>query len=234
MAAFIRYQLLSYIRSFRFIAPVTIFLAWVFITYAYKNIPIMSSYATTSIALYMIMTWIGMTVFSLEDDSEKHILFLNLGGKQKYFLGKWAVCIIFMFLLFLFAHFYPILTNSFNGEVLPLHHMLSFYCHIILGLFGVFIGSLFSATRFSKTRHVWLLSALVIVFTLAEPSIIEKMPYLKWGYWIFPSVTKVISPYYAGDNILLDSEFWVDFAWVIAYICVSFFVVRLLFLKYEQ
>lgn len=234
MFAFIRYQLISYIRSFRFIAPITIFLAWVFITYAYKNIPIMSSYATTSVALYIVMTWIGMNVFSLEDESEKHILFINLGGKQKYFLGKWAVCFIFIFLLFLFSHFYPILTDSFREEVSPAHHMLSFYCHVFLGLFGVFIGSLFSATRFSRTRHAWLMTALVIVFTIAEPAIIKSMPYLQWGFVIFPPVTKVISPFYAGDNILLGSEFWLDLTWVIAYGLISFIVARFLFLKYER
>lgn len=234
MSAYIRYQLLSYIRSFRFIAPTTIFLAWVFITYAYKNVPIMSSYATTSVALYIVMTWIAMNVFSLEEESEKHILIVNLSGKQRYFSGKWIVCLIFIILLSLFSHFYPIMTESFKAEVRPVHHLLSFYCHIILGLLGVFIGALFSATRISKTRHVWLLSALVIVITLAQPSIIESMPYLKWGFLIFPPVTKVISPFYAGDDIFLGFEFWLDFAWVIAYASVSFLIVRFLFLKYER
>lgn len=234
MLAFIRYQLISYIRSFRFIAPTTIFLAWVFITYAYKNIPILSSYATTSLALYIIMTWIAMNVLSLEDESEKHILYVNLGGKRKYFSGKLIVCFIFITILTLYSHLFPILTNSFRGEVHSLHHFLSLYSHIILGIFGVTVGAFFAATKISSTRNAWLLSALIIVITIGYESILESMTYLKWLFVILPPVIPVISDLSMGDDILLKNNFWLHFSWAITYACGSITTVALLFLKFER
>lgn len=234
MSAFVRYEIISYIRSFRFIAPTTFFLVWVFITYAYKNIPILSSYATTSIALYIMMTWMAMNIFSLEDVSEKHILYVNLGGKQKYFFGKLIVCFIFIILSTVYSHLFPILTKSFKGEVQFLHHALSLYSHVVLGLFGVMIGTFFSSTRVASTRNAWLLSALTIVLTIGHESIIESMPYLRWPFMILPPVTKVISPLSSGDQIFLGMDFWLDFSWVIAYACGGFAAVVLLFLKFER
>ncbi|KAA9023974.1 hypothetical protein [Niallia endozanthoxylica] len=79
MTYFVIYQLIGFIRSLKFIPPTVFFLTWIFILYAYNNAPILSSYGVSSIALYLVMTWITMTIFTLEADSEKHILFSQLG-----------------------------------------------------------------------------------------------------------------------------------------------------------
>ena len=88
---------MNYIRSLRMIPPITIFCVWIIVLYIYKGVPILSSYAVTSITVYLIMTWLTMTVFSIEEESEKHILFVHLGNKKLYLWGKWATCFVFLF-----------------------------------------------------------------------------------------------------------------------------------------
>ena len=91
---FIRYQFSSYLRSLTFIPPLTLFIGWIFVFYTYSGVPIMSSYAVTCISLYLVMTWVAMSVFALELESEKNLLFVQLPNKRDYLWGKWIVCFL--------------------------------------------------------------------------------------------------------------------------------------------
>ena len=172
MSAFIRYQLISFVRSLKFIPPFVIFFVWVFILYAYKNVPILSSYAASSIAMYLIMTWITMSVFTLEEESEKHILISHLKRKAGYLFGKWLTILVVMIPLLLFAIFFPIITESFRGNMSVRLYAYAFYSHLIFMAFGILVGTLFSATKLATKKYAWLSSVFIIVVSLSSKSII--------------------------------------------------------------
>ncbi|MBS4188920.1 hypothetical protein KHA94_01630 [Bacillus sp. FJAT-49705] len=234
MLTFVRYQLISFIRSLKFIPPVIIYLTWVFILYAYKNVPILSSYGASSIALYMTMTWISMAIFTMEEDSEKHILFTHVGGKQKYLIGKWFAVLAFMIPLAFFAIFYPLLASSFKGSMTVSLYAMAFYSHIIFGMFGILIGTLFSATTFAMKKYSWLSAVFVLVVSLASKSLIETVSLLKWGLWVFPPVFEVIDYMSAGDQLIVNQVFWFDTLHVLLYLIIGIMMAILLFLKKEQ
>lgn len=234
MAAFVRYQSISFIRSMKFIPPAMFFLAWVFILYAYKNVPILSSYGVSSIALYLTMTWIAMAVFTLEEDSEKHILFTHVGGKQRFLTGKWLASLISMFPLALFAILYPILTGSFNGSMTVRPYAMTFYSHIIFGIFGILVGTLFSATTLALKKYAWLSAVFVLVVSLASKSLIEVVPLLKWGLLVFPPVFNVIEYMGEGDQLIVNRGFWFDTLHVMLYLIIGTIITRWLFLKKER
>ncbi|MFB6465392.1 hypothetical protein ACE38V_01095 [Cytobacillus sp. Hz8] len=234
MAVFIRYQLKSYIRSLKFIPPVTVFLGWVFILYAYKNVPILSSYAVSSIALYLTMAWIAMTIFTLEEESEKHILFLQLGSKRLFFVGKWLACFIVAFPLFLFAEFYSIVMRNFHGSLSGIHYGLSIYSHWMLAIFGIMVGTLFSATRFALKKYAWLGAVLVLVISLAYESLAEFGVWAKVVLWVFPPVLFVISYLSGGDTVSLGGHFWWDQAIVVGYGLIGGVLLVWLFLRKER
>jgi len=215
LKAFIRYQLISYIRSLKIIPPGVIFLAWVFILYAYKNAPILSSYAVSSIALYLMMTWNTMSIFTMEEENEKHILFTHLTSKGRFLAGKWIALLIIMFILTLFAILYPLATGSFLGEMTVGKYGMAFYSHLILGVFGILVGTLFTATTLSLKKYAWLSAVFVIVASLASKSLIETLPFLKWILWIFPPVFKVIE--YMEDAKSVDMSFMSDITFVLIY-----------------
>lgn len=234
MAVFIRYQLKSYFRSLKVIPPITVYLAWVFILYAYKYVPILSSYAVSSIALYLTMSWIAMTIFTLEEESEKHILFANLGSKQSYLLGKWITCGVIWLPLFLFAQFYPIIAGNFKDSVSEIHYGLSFYSHFLLGVFGVMVGTLFSATRFATKKYAWLSAVLVLVISLANESLVEFAVWLKAALWIFPPVISVISYLSDGDTLVLGGDFWWNLGLVVGYALVGGALLIWLYMRKER
>lgn len=234
LRAFIQYQLLNYIRSLKFIPSFTVFGVWIFILYAYKNVPILSSYAVSSIAIYLTMCWVGLTLFSLEEDSEKHILFAAIMKKELFLLGKWLTALILFIPLFLLAEFFPIFTNSFKGDVSLSHYGLSFYSHLLLALLGLFVAGLFSLTNFAVKRYAWLSAVFVLVVSLAERSIIEAFSFSKWILWIFPPALKVIQPLSGDDFIVLGKEFLVNLIMIIFYLIAGYAVLLKLFLKRHQ
>ncbi|KAA0549524.1 hypothetical protein FZW96_06360 [Bacillus sp. BGMRC 2118] len=233
MLAFIRYQFISFGKSLKFIPPVAIFCTWVFILYTYKNVPILSSYAVSSIAIYLIMTWITMTIFTLDEESEKHILISHLGRKVNYLFGKWLTVLVIMIPLLLFAIFYPIIADSFIGNMSPKLYLYTFYSHLIFVAFGIIVGTLFSATKLETKKYAWLSSVLIIVVSIGSKSIIEVMPFFKWILWTFPPVFKVIG-YMEEDQLLISKPFIFDSIFVVAYIILGAAMLIPLFLKKES
>lgn len=233
MSGFIRYQFISYLRSLKIIPPVTLFIVWVILFYTYKGVPILSSFAITSIAIYLVITWITMNIFSIEEENEKHILFTHLGSKQHYLWGKWAVCFIISFVLILFAIIYPILMNNFKGTILLGHLSLSIYSHIFLAIFGILIGSFFSITAMAGKKYAWLSAILVIVVSISYEGIVEKFNFFKWALILFPPVYNVNKYLSGNDTVRIDNDFWFQMAWVIAYIIIILVLTIKMYLKKE-
>lgn len=233
MSAFIRYQLISFVRSLKFIPPVVIFCAWVFILYAYKNVPILSSYAVSSIVMYLIMTWITMSIFTLDEESEKHILISHLRRKVSYLFGKWLTILVIMIPLLLFAVFFPIIIESFEGNMSVKLYIYTFYSHLVFSSFGILVGTLFSATKLATKKYAWLSSVFIIVVSLSSKSIIEMMAFSKWILWIFPPVFKV-TDYMEGDSqLLLNKPIIFDSIFVVVYLIIGAVMLVPLFLNKE-
>ncbi|MED3574591.1 hypothetical protein [Cytobacillus praedii] len=232
MSAFVRYELLNFIRSLKFIPPVVLYLAWIFILYAYKNVPILSSYGVSSIAIYLVMTWIAMGMLSIEEESEKHILFSHLGSKWRFLRGKWYALLLMMVPLMLFAVFFPIFTGSFNAEMTIEYYLLTFFCHTVFAILGALVGTLFSATRLADKKYAWLSAVFVLVCSLASKSLIETAVFLKWILWIFPPVFNVIE--HMDNDFNVNNGLWLDLIFVIAYIVLAAIIAVWLFLKKER
>ena len=234
MSAFIRYQLISFVRSLKFIPPFAIFFVWVFILYAYKNVPILSSYGASSIAMYLIMTWITMSIFTLDEESEKHILISHLKRKVSYLFGKWLTILVIMMPLLLFAIFYPIFTESFKGDMSLKLYVYAFYSHLSFMTFGILVGTLFSATKLATKKYAWLSSVLIIVVSLSSKSIIEISSFFKWIMWIFPPVFKVIGYMEGEDQVLLNTSVIIDSVFVAIYLIIVAVMLVSLFRKKER
>lgn len=233
MLGFIRYQLISYIRSFKIIPPAASFLIWVFVLYSYSGVEILSSYAVTSIAIYIIMTWVSMSIFSIEEEAEKNILFVHL-SKKNYLWGKWLICILISIIFMLFAIIYPILMNSFKEAITPIHFGLSIFIHLLLAIFGIFVGSLSSISSFVPKKYTWLFAVFIIVLTISYEGIVEKLSLIKWLFIVFPPVVNVINFFEPDSLDQFGKEFWTVSAFAIMYTIIGFILLTKLFLKEES
>lgn len=234
MAAFVRYQLASFVQSLKFIPPVFMFLAWIFILYAYKGVPILSSYAVSSIALYLIMTWITMSIFAMDEESEKHILISHLRRKVNYLFGKWLTTLIIMIPLLLFAIFFPIIAGSFNGNMTIELYTFAIYSHLTFSAFGIGVGTLFSATKLAPKKYAWLSAVFIIAVSFASKSIIDKVLFFKFILWVFPPVFKVIEFMDGVDQVLINKPLILDSMFVVVYLIIGVAMLIPLFLKRES
>lgn len=187
----------------------------------------------SSIAMYVTMTWITMSIFTRDEESEKHILMSHIRKKSKYLVGKWLTILVVMIPLLLFAIYFPILLDSFRGEMSFILYPYAFYSHIVFAAFGIVVGTLFSATAFSTKKYAWLSAVFVIVISLASKSIMDISMFFKWILWIFPPAFSVIE-YMEDDQVFINSSLIIDSIFVIVYLIVGVVMLIPLFLKKES
>lgn len=231
---FIRYQFSSYVRSLKFIPPLTLFGAWLIIFYTYSGVPIMSSYAVTCISVYLVMTWVSMNIFSLEEDGEKNLLFVQLKSKRSYLFGKWIVCFIIAFILGCIAIVYPLLMNSFKDEANPIHLGMAIYGTLFSALFGILLGSFYTNTKVDSKRFAWLSAIFVIVVSIAKEGIIEKMPIFNIILIPIPPIAQIIVHFTDEAYVTLSKSFWLDALWVGMYTTIGFYFITRMFYRKER
>lgn len=233
MPGYIKYQLISYIRSLTFIPPITLFGAWIIIFYTYSGVPILSSYAVTCISLYLIMTWVAMSVFSLEENGEKDLLIVQLKSKRLYLYGKWFVCFLFAFVMGMSAIVYPLTFSIFKEDIQMLQLGVVIYGHLVSAIFGILLGSFFSIIKKDSKRFAWLSSMFVIAVSLAGEGIAEKLSIFKWILLPFPPITQVIIHFTDDALYGIAMDFWMDAMWIVVYIILAFILTIRLFIKKE-
>ena len=233
MHGFLEYQFKSYIRSFKIIPPAATFLIWIVVLYHYSGVEILSSYAVTSIALYLVTTWVSMNLFSMEEEAERNMLFVQI-GKIRFLLGKWIIGMLIAIVFMMLAIFYPILFGSFKEAVQPIHFGLSIFVHLLMAAFGILVGSFSSITSFIPKRYTWLSAVLVIAITLSYDGIVEKLSLIKWLLLLFPPVVNVISFFETDDLIHFGNEFWIISLFALLYSAIAFNVLMKLFLRKES
>ena len=235
MKAYVLYQLKSYIRSYLFIPPITLYSVWVIILYAYSSNDILASYIQSAVVLFFVAAWMTMNIFRLDETAEAHMLLVHLRQKEHYLYGKWLVSLLMLILLLLFAHFYPIVSNSFTQPLTSANHILSLYSHAGLGGLGILVGSFFTATKINSSKYIWLMTALTATAALAYPKMVEIFPAgISWILWILPPLRFFYEPLQEAGATGLPSGFLASFSLGACYLVVVTVVTLKLFMRNER
>lgn len=117
LLTFLKYENIKFIKSFQFIAPIFLYLIWVVGIYIYTDIPILSSYGSTSVGLYIISTWLTITNFKTDSINERYVFYIQLSSKLKYLIFKMTYIFLIVFTLNIISLFYPILLGNFDKSM---------------------------------------------------------------------------------------------------------------------
>jgi hypothetical protein len=175
-----------------------------------------------------------MSLFSLDEESEKHILFSHLQRKVRYLFGKWMSLLLVVIPLLLFAILFPIITNSFKGSMTIGICILVICSHVIFSALGILVGTFCSATKLAAKKYGWLSAVLVLVVSLSIKSLLEMTAYFKWITWVFPPVFKVIDHMGGGEVIQNQDSLVSDGIFVSIYLLIGTLVMVYLFRKNES
>lgn len=191
--AAIRYFGKDYMLSYRYFAPLTIFVFIVTFVYGVVPNPIMPSYSFTSAALFVIAAWIGIGYIDLEHDSQQMITLLRMRSLHLYYGTKLAVPLMLVALLAVLTVLYPAWTDKFVRAPNAQEVGIAIACHTGLAWLGVCGGALFTRKWFPKWYAAWGGLAIFIVVSLAGPGILNALPEaLQIIKWLLPPVHLVM------------------------------------------
>lgn len=208
----------DYKRSYKYIAPLLIYIIIISAMYSNKPAYVMSSYAVTCIFVYAISAWLSFGFVDNEYSVQQQLTILHVKNENIYYLCKILFMWIFIIILDVFAVYYPILNGAFIRKVVISDIIITLISHAIVGFLGVTVGSLFSS-RLVKDRKmaILFLNLLIIVSTMEKP-IVQSFPFLKWIGVILPPTYLIIDKIGSVDYINIGNIFNIIVALTIALI----------------
>lgn len=218
MRSLIKYSLHDYLRSHKYFPPISTFIILILIFYTYKPNPIIDSYAVTAIIVYIISSWLCISMLSLDTPVQRQLMILHTGGKNRYYISKLISVLFISLILTFYAFIYPIIFGMFDEAVTLTIGVVFIANHVFLTILGISIASLFSKIITENAINSYGGLALTIIISIAALGIYDAVPtYLKNIIWIIPPATSVQTTLFNwnGDSILDLSI--LPFIWILIY-----------------
>lgn len=230
LIALIKYTLHDYIRSHKYFPPISTFFIIILVFYNYSPNPVIDSYSVTALFLFIISTWLCISVMALDSDVQRQIAILHIKANHRYYIGKLIAVWCVMMILTIFSILFPILFNKFNEPVTLLTGFVSFSNHILLATLGIVVASLFSQVITKNVVNAYGGLAITVVISIAGIGIKDVLPeFLKPITWIIPPVSMTQKTLFdwTGEGVSDLAIF--PFIWIVIYtLCLGVLFFRLI------
>ena len=218
MKGLIHYFFTTYIRTHRYVPPVTLFIMMLIINYTYIPNPIMDSYSFTSLLLFFIMGRVTITIVHAEDEGQKQITLIHSKNKRNYYFALIINCIIVGFILSIIAVAYPLVINAFTPELHVIHILFGFLAHFSIATLSIALSIFFTRELVKTNINSWWGVVSILVFTLVLPIVKEKFFNIELINWFMPPLRFTLEIMSVGDDITSISKlaYW-QFGWIFIY-----------------
>jgi hypothetical protein len=180
-------------RSYRYTAPLFIYILAVVFVYTIAPNPVMESYAFSSALLFAISAWICFTFIDAEHETQQMITVIHAGSVWQFYMGKIVYIWLFTAIPAIFAVGYPALFHKFVRTASTDEWVVALICHMVLSLLGVSVSVFFTAKLFPKLSTSLLGLFLIVSLSLAGEGISGSLPpYAAPLGWLVPPVRLVI------------------------------------------
>ncbi|MGX0238518.1 hypothetical protein [Staphylococcus hominis] len=224
----IYYFFKNMIRSYKFIAPYSVFILIVVILYYYSGQPALSSFGTTSMLLLFISIWLNLITFDLESVEELQLLLTQL-GRSLYLTSK----LIFNFLmtvpLIIFAIIYPLVSLRFEHLPSLTEILIGIHVHIIISITAIILTALFKYSNFLSRKYSWLLLILISLLAILKSNIIKEIPTFKYISFILPPISEMLNYLNQQDISIFNSQFLIVNIWYCVYIVFFIIIIYIIF-----
>lgn len=215
MKGLLHYHLHNYLRSHRYIPPLSLYILSLVINYTYTPNPILDSYSFTSLLLFFIMGWFTVTIFHAEDEGQKRITMLHCKNLRKYYRSLFTMGILIGLCLSLISVVYPIVFNTFGVETRGLHLIMGFLSHFSLSLLSLSLSALFTRELIQNQSNTWWGVLGILVISVSISTLKDTID----GFiWLFPPLHFSLEIMSSEDNIKsIPVLFWGQFSWIFLY-----------------
>jgi hypothetical protein len=229
MRALITYLLKDFFRSYRYFVPSSFYLIFVVWIYTHVPNPVMPSYATTSIILYLFSSWLAMNFLTSEPNVQQQITLIHSRSKRLYAISRitaiWMITLAFA----VFAVVYPLFRGAFDQQVTWLQMTVALYGHLLLALMGIVSASLFHSLF--RLKFIYSLGGLLIclVVSIAVGGMEERLPeQMAFILWLLPPAAELMYGLSNFDDLSLANSLLYQgypFLYLLLY---SAFVIRIM------
>jgi len=218
MKALINYHFLDYIKSYRYVPPLTIYLVLLIVNYTYKPNPVLSSLAVTALYLFLVMAWFTLSFFHTEDPDQQRLTTFHAKSKIKMFLSKYMMMFLCVIILSAISVTYPVVFNMFKEDVTIFKLIIGFLNHFFLGVLSVSITALFTRNITKNPGTSWLSVSFVLLISIASSGIREVLPsFLQWIVWTLPPVPHLMSLMETTNVSAIFLEVSLIYLWLVIY-----------------
>lgn len=222
MSAAMGYMLRYYWRSYRFVAPLVLYVGTVFFVYSIVPNPVLSSYGFTSTVLCLVSAWLTFTYIDVEDAAQQIVTALHLGGTGKYYAAKLLLLAFIGATLSIGATAYPILFRKFAEEPTVEQSAIGLLSHVLLSVLGIAIGAMFTS-KFVRKLNVAILGLLLaLALATAGQGLANALPdKLSFVAWLIPPLFRVMEKL-NGDTPISLADISGAFAGTLTYAAALF------------
>lgn len=219
----------DYKRSYKYTAPLLVYIILIAVMYSNKPAYVMSSYVVTCIFIYAISAWLSMGFIDTEDIVQQQLTILHIKNQNIYYLCKLLFMWFFILILDVLAVYYPILNGAFIRKIVASDIIIALISHAIVGFLGIILGSLFNSRLIKDRKMAILFLNVIIIASTVQKPIVQLFPFLKWVGVAFPPVYLVLDKVGTIEYVNTGNIFSIIFAFAIALIYSLFLLI--LFIK---
>ena len=219
MKGLVVYQFVTYIRSHKYIPPVSVFIMLLVINYTYVPNPIMDSYSFTSILLFFVIGWVTISLFHSEDEGQKQITIIHAKNIREYYLALVINCTLVAFFLSVVAVAYPIIFQAFTPGLHPVHIVKGFLAHFSLTFLSIALSIFFTRELVKNHINSWWGVISILIGSLVSAILTEaNIKNLTVLYWILPPLHYSFKIMSVDDHIIsISTEVYGYFVWIFIY-----------------
>ena len=212
ISGLIKYQYLQYLKSNKFVMPFAAFVVILFTLYSTKPVSVVASLASCCLFVFLISSWIGTSVCSLEDTASEQIMILRLRSTNKYDWGHALFLLSLSMLTALLCLLIPVLINLSNSQMLfdrkllPEDIIFGFFLLSSSAFMGCSLGELSHPRVIKDRKSALLMITLVDIVSVIKTSLTAAFPVSKFILWIVPPISFLPDsfakePYFIGIKV---------------------------------
>lgn len=207
----VKYQILLYFRSPKFVMPLALLLTFLCVLYAVAPVGVIDSFTVTAAGLFFIMVWIGLSCQTLESPVSEQLMVLKLGSPVRYAVCRCLFLVLLGWIVSAAALLYPIAAHAVNRFALFSRTLTlpdaagAFTLFCCATCMGAAVGSLFHPRILRDRKIALLLTAFIAIAGLAKAGIVRQIPAAGIIAWLLPPLADVISLFTGAEQFSLSS-----------------------------
>lgn len=206
----IKYHYQQYFKTSKFVMPFAALIVMLYTLYSSKPVGIVPSLISCCMFVFLIASWIGITLCSLEDPISEQIIILRIKSHKKYYVCHTLFLLSLSMIIALISIAVPVLLNIINKNqlfdrtLLPADILSGILLLTVSAFMGCSLGEL-SHPRMIKDRKAAVLFVFLIdIISMIKTMLLASFPFSKVILWTIPPITRL--PMKFGHDSYFSTE----------------------------